>query len=92
MSNAKKSILIVFLILTVDQIVKIVVKTNMSYGQSVPILGDWFLIRFIENPGMAFGIDIPGRFGKIALTLLRIVAVIVIIWYMRKLLDEKAST
>lgn len=92
MSNAKKSVLIVALILIVDQILKIIVKTNMSYGQSVHVLGDWFLIRFIENPGMAFGIDIPGRFGKILLTLFRIVAVIAIIWYMRKLLRENART
>jgi signal peptidase II len=92
MSKVKKSILIVALILIVDQILKFVVKTNMSYGQTVHILGDWFLIRFIENPGMAFGIDIPGRFGKIILTLFRIIAVIAIIWYMRKLLRENART
>lgn len=92
MSKAKKSVLIVALILIFDQILKIFVKTNMSYGQSVHVLGDWFLIRFIENPGMAFGIDIPGRFGKIILTLFRIVAVIAIIWYMRKLLRENART
>jgi signal peptidase II len=92
MSKVKKSILIVALILIVDQILKFVVKTNMSYGQTVHILGDWFLIRFIENPGMAFGIDIPGRFGKIILTLFRIIAVIAIIWYMRKLLHENART
>ncbi len=92
MSDTKKSILIVLLILIVDQIIKIVIKTNMSYGQSLPVLGNWFVIKFIENPGMAFGIDIPGRFGKIALTLFRIVAVIGIIWYLRKLLHEKAKT
>jgi signal peptidase II len=92
MSNAKKSVLIVLLILIVDQIVKIVVKTNMFYGQTVHILGNWFLIRFIENPGMAFGLDIPGKFGKIALTLFRMIAVIAIIWYMRKLLREGART
>jgi signal peptidase II len=92
MSNIKKTILIVLLILIVDQVLKIVIKTNMSYGQSFPVLGNWFIIRFIENPGMAFGIDIPGRLGKIALTLFRIVAVIGIIWYIRKLLHEKAKT
>ncbi len=92
MSKAQKSVLIVALILIIDQILKIVVKTNMSYGQSVHILGDWFLIRFIENPGMAFGIDIPGRSGKIMLTLFRIVAVIAIIWYMQKLLRQNART
>jgi signal peptidase II len=92
MSNIKKSILIVLLILIVDQILKIIIKTSMSYGQSLPVLGNWFIIRFIENPGMAFGIDIPGKFGKIALTLFRIFAVFGIIWYLRKLLHEKAKT
>lgn len=92
MSNAKKSVFIVLLILAVDQTVKIIVKTHMFYGQSVSLLGNWFIIRFIENPGMAFGIDIPGKSGKIVLTLFRIVAVIGIIWYLRKLIHQKATT
>jgi len=50
----------------------------------------WFQIKFIENPGMAFGIDIPGRFGKVALTLVRIVAVFGIGWYLSTLINKKA--
>lgn len=92
MSNAHKSVFIVLLILAVDQVVKIVVKTHMFYGQSISVLGNWFIIRFIENPGMAFGIDIPGKSGKIVLTLFRIVAVIGIIWYLRKLIRQNATT
>lgn len=90
MSNTTKSILIVSLILIIDQISKIIVKTNMFYGQSIDVFGNWFIIRFIENPGMAFGIDIPGKIGKPALTIFRIIASIAIIWYIRELIRKKA--
>ncbi|MBN2612273.1 MAG: lipoprotein signal peptidase [Bacteroidales bacterium] len=92
MSNTTKSILIVSLILIIDQLSKIIVKTNMFYGQSIHVFGNWFLIRFIENPGMAFGIDIPGKIGKPALTVFRIIASIAIIWYMRELIRKQAPT
>ncbi|MBN2486554.1 MAG: lipoprotein signal peptidase [Bacteroidales bacterium] len=91
MSKATKAALIVILILIVDQVIKIIVKTNMYLGESIPVFGDWFKIRYIENPGMAFGIDIPGKFGKIALSLFRLVAIIGIIWYMRTLIQKKAK-
>ncbi|MFO7657098.1 MAG: lipoprotein signal peptidase [Bacteroidales bacterium] len=92
MSNTTKSILIVSLILIIDQLSKIIVKTNMFYGQSIHVFGNWFLLRFIENPGMAFGIDIPGKIGKPALTIFRIIASIAIIWYMRELIRKQAAT
>lgn len=50
----------------------------------------WFQIKFIENPGMAFGIDLPGRFGKPALTIVRILAVAGIGWYLNTLIKKKA--
>lgn len=91
MSRTVKAIITVLIILIIDQISKILVKTNMHLGESVPVLGDWFHIRFIENPGMAFGLDIPGRFGKIALSLFRLVAIIGIIWYLRQLIRKNAK-
>lgn len=90
MSLSRKAILVVVLILIIDQVSKIIIKTTMPLGATQPVFGGWFLIRFIENPGMAFGIDIPGRFGKPALTMFRIVAVIVISWYLRTLILRKA--
>lgn len=90
MSLSRKAILVVVLILIIDQISKIIVKTTMPLGATQPVFGGWFLIRFIENPGMAFGIDIPGRLGKPALTLFRVIAVGIIGWYLRSLILRKA--
>ncbi len=91
MSKTVKATLIVVLILVIDQLSKIIVKTNMTLGQSIPVFGDWFMIRYIENPGMAFGWDIPGKFGKIALSLFRVVAIGGIIWYLSNLIKQKAK-
>lgn len=90
MSITTKSTLIVLGILLIDQVSKIIVKTNMHLAESIPVFGDWFIIRFIENPGMAFGIDIPGKFGKLSLSLFRLVAIGGIIWYIRSLIKQNA--
>jgi signal peptidase II len=89
MTIAKKSILLIVIILIIDQVIKIWVKTQMTLGESIPVFGDWFLIKFVENPGMAFGIDIPGRFGKLSLSLFRLIAIIGITWYVRTLIIKK---
>lgn len=78
------AILIVTVILLIDQAIKIWVKTNMCRGESIRIT-DWFFIYFTENPGMAFGMEI---FNKLFLTSFRIVAVVVIIWYLWKLCKD----
>lgn len=92
MSNKYKALVVIFFVLVIDQVSKILVKTNMTLGESIPVLGNWFYIRFIENPGMAFGIDIPGQWGKLILSLFRIVAVIGIGFYLRMLIVRKAPT
>lgn len=86
------SVLIVVAILALDQVFKIWVKTHMTMGQTIHVIGNWFLIRFIENPGMAFGIDLPGKFGKPALTIFRMVAVIIISIYLHQLIRKKVPT
>jgi len=73
-SQLLKVSLIIFFILFIDQFSKIWIKTNMMIGESIRVT-DWFYILFVENPGMAFGIEL---FNKMFLTLFRIVAVIVI--------------
>ena len=70
------SFLVIFVILVLDQVLKIWVKTNMSLGQEIPVIGDWFKLLFIENNGMAFGWLGGGGFLKLALSLFRIVAII----------------
>lgn len=91
MSVSRKALLLVFIVIILDQILKIWVKTHMYIGQEYRISGNWFIIHFIENNGMAFGLNIPGEFGKIALSLFRILAISVIGWYLFKLTKEKVS-
>ena len=92
MTIAKKSVLIILLIILLDQVLKIWIKTHMVLGQEYHILGNWFIIHFIENNGMAFGMEIAGKFGKIILSLFRIGAVAGIGWYLIYLIKQKAST
>jgi len=64
----------------------------MPLGDSFKMFGlDWFRIHFTENPGMAFGIEFGGSYGKLALSLFRIVVVIFIAFFLTKLVRKKAS-
>lgn len=72
--NLKKAYFIVFLVLLIDQISKIYIKTHFTLHEEYPVF-PWFKILFIENEGMAWGAEIPGVYGKLALTLFRIMAV-----------------
>lgn len=69
-----KAYLLIFIVLIVDQISKIYVKTNFILGEEVEVF-NWFKIHFIENEGMAWGTEIPGTYGKLILTSFRLVAV-----------------
>ncbi|HXH19165.1 MAG TPA: lipoprotein signal peptidase [Chitinophagales bacterium] len=80
---------IIALVLLADQALKIWVKTHMYLGQEYFIFGDWFRIHFTENEGMAFGLTIGGEYGKIALSVFRIVAVVFIGFYLFSLLKKK---
>ncbi|MDR1743730.1 MAG: lipoprotein signal peptidase [Dysgonamonadaceae bacterium] len=89
--NTKKgmtAILVVFLILLFDQLSKIWVKTHLSLYETLDITG-WFKIYFVENPGMAFGIE---AFGKLFLSVFRIIAVVAIIVYLIKLVRQPFKT
>ena len=88
LNRGHKLTIIAAILLVIDQVSKILVKTNMTIGESISILGDWFQILFIENPGMAFGMEFGGSIGKYFLTILRIVLVVVMIIYLRKLLKK----
>lgn len=91
MQRKYQAIIFIVLLLLLDQIVKIYIKTNMTLGEEFNVIGDWFKIHFIENNGMAFGMELGGKGGKIALTLFRIVAVCGIAWYISKLITQKVS-
>ena len=79
--------IVVFLVLLIDQIIKIAVKTNMRIGDDI-VITDWFLIRFIENNGMAWGMELG---SKLFLSVFRIIAVALIIYYIVKLVKAKAD-
>lgn len=93
MSLRNKLIVFTAFLLIVDQVVKIWIKTHMMIGEEIAVFGDWFKILFVENNGMAFGMELgDGKTGKTILSIFRIVAVGVIGWYIAKLLKEKAPT
>jgi signal peptidase II len=92
LKRSVKVLVVVILVLAIDQALKIWVKTNMHYGQEIKILGlDWALIHFVENNGMAFGITLGGVYGKLALSIFRIVAVGFLVYYIRLLLRSKVT-
>lgn len=72
--SLRKAYFLIFILLFVDQVSKIYVKTNFVLGEEVTVF-NWFKIHFIENEGMAWGTKIPGEYGKLFLTVFRIFAV-----------------
>ena len=88
LTKGQLSALIVIAVLIIDQIIKIWVKTNMYWHESIKIT-DWFYIYFTENNGMAFGMEI---FNKIFLTGFRIIAAIAITWLLRQYVKKDYKT
>lgn len=87
----KKSFLIIAGVLLIDQLVKLYIKTHFYLGEEVRVF-DWWRIHFTENNGMAFGLEFGGVWGKLALSLFRIGAVIGIGYYLKTLIDKKVGT
>ena len=73
-------IAIVFLIV-IDQVIKFWVKTHLTIGQNVPLIGQWLNLHFVENEGMAFGISFGQQIGKLVLSIARILLVGILCWY-----------
>ena len=88
MTDGRLAWIIVIAILAIDQIIKIEVKTSMCLGESIR-LTDWFYINFIENKGMAYGMSFM---PKMLLSILRLVAITVIGWYINLVVREKGRT
>jgi signal peptidase II len=80
----KKSILLIAIVLILDQLLKIWIKTNMMIGQEIHFF-DWFIIHFTENKGMAFGMEFGGSFGKYLLSIFRLVAIVAIAIYLKNI-------
>lgn len=90
--SKKKIALIIIALLFIDQAVKIWIKTNMTLGESITVFPNWFFIHFVENPGAAFGMQIGGDYGKLILSVLRIVLIAGLFWYIGKLIKKEAPT
>lgn len=84
----RKYIPILLVLLLADQALKFWIKTHMLLGEEFSVIGDWFYIHFLENPGIAFGGKIDHPFWKPALTLFRMGAVVGIVWYINKLMQR----
>ena len=95
--NLKKAIALITAILVVDQIVKIYIKTNFNLGEFINVFGlSWFEIRFVENPGMAWGsklsdfLPISEPTAKVFLTSFRLVAIVAIAYWLKTAITKKA--
>ena len=83
MSAMRQSALLAAILVVLDQVTKVLVKTSMMLGESHPMIGSLVNLTFVENPGMAFGISWGD--GKLILTLLTIVIAGVLAWYLRQI-------
>lgn len=88
-NRTSRLLLIIFVILAIDQVLKVWIKTNLSLGEEIVVLKDFFILHFVENNGMAFGFEFAGEYGKMFLSIFRILAVIAIGWYLFKLSRHK---
>lgn len=87
--KARHVTFIILLIVIVDQLLKLWIKTHYQLNESNKVLGSGFQLYFVENPGMAYGWKFGGNWGKMALTVFRMAAVIFGTWYLGKIIREK---
>ena len=73
------AVIVMVVLVVIDQIIKILVRTNMTSGETVSVIGNWFLLHFIENEGIAFGVSFGQNIGKLLLSLFRILLLIQIV-------------
>lgn len=81
-SGIRAALAVIFSVLLLDQTLKIWIKTTMTMDEEIHVFGDWFILHFTENPGMAFGMEFGGEYGKLLLTLFRLVAVSGLSYYL----------
>lgn len=86
-----KYFLLSLVLIILDQVVKLWVHYNMEMGSAgqIPVFGEWFKLYYTLNPGMAFGMQFGSEYGKLGLTLFRLVAMVFIAFYLYKLAKEK---
>lgn len=86
------AIAVIFGVLILDQVIKIWVKTNMIMGEEIHLIGNKIILHFTENPGMAFGMELKFSWGKLALSLFRIIAISGLTYYLVKIIKLGENT
>lgn len=91
LSKGNKLLILGIILVVIDQVIKIVVKTNMQIGQHIYVIGNWFQILFIENEGMAFGMKLGGAVGKFLLSFFRIGLFAALCWWISSLVRKSVG-
>ena len=91
-SKGRWLLILGIVLVVIDQVIKILVKTNMSIGEHFSVIGNWFQILFIENEGMAFGMKFGGMVGKFLLTTFRICLFGFLCWWITGLVRRGYCT
>ena len=91
LSKGSKLIILGVLMVVVDQIIKVLVKTNMGLGETINVFGDWCKLHYVLNDGMAFGMAFGGVWGKLALSIFRICLSGGLVWWISKLVKKSET-
>ena len=84
-SKGTRLLVLGVILVIIDQIIKVLVKTEMSLGETIDVIGDWFKLHYVLNEGMAFGMAFGGFFGKALLSIFRIILFGALCWWIRNL-------
>jgi signal peptidase II len=87
--KSKHVAFIIALVVIADQALKLYIKTHFNLNEPRAIMGNWFQLYFVENPGMAYGMKFGGNWGKLVLTVFRFAAVIFGTWYLGSIIKQK---
>jgi signal peptidase II len=88
LSKGSKLIILGVLMVVIDQIIKVLVKTNMDLGETINVFGDWCKLHYVLNDGMAFGMAFGGVWGKLLLSLFRIGLSTGLVWWISRLVKK----
>lgn len=92
MKKTVYALLTILLVLLFDQGLKFWIKTHLMLGEEIHVAGNWFILHFTENNGMAFGLELGGAWGKYLLSIFRIIAVGGIFWWLVTLIKQNVHT
>jgi len=90
-SEGRKLLILGVILVVIDQVIKVLVKTNMGLGEHFDVIGNWFKILFVENEGMAFGWAFGGKVGKLLLSIFRICLCGALVWWISSLCRKNGA-